>query len=89
VADPDRAFFESVVRLLGLDELLFGGGCTTGRFRADSADYHRRDGFSRKRVTSRVPGGAVGCTQRSSAAGLLERKNYGGVMRLLVPPGVH
>jgi hypothetical protein len=32
VADPNRALFESVVRLLApvLDELVFVGGCTTG-----------------------------------------------------------
>jgi len=39
VADPNRALFESVVRLLGpvLDELVFVGGCTTGLFITDSA----------------------------------------------------
>src|SRR4051794_7252176 len=39
VADPNRALFESVVRLLTpvLDELVFVGGCTTGLFITDSA----------------------------------------------------
>jgi len=39
VADPNRAFFESVVRLLApvLDELVFVGGCTTGLFITDPA----------------------------------------------------
>jgi hypothetical protein len=39
VADPNRALFESVVRLLVpvLDELVFVGGCTTGLFITDSA----------------------------------------------------
>jgi hypothetical protein len=39
VADPNRALFESVVRLLGpvLDELVFVGGCTTGLFITDPA----------------------------------------------------
>jgi hypothetical protein len=39
VADPNRALFESVVRLLApvLDELVFVGGCTTGLFITDSA----------------------------------------------------
>jgi hypothetical protein len=34
VVDPNRALFESVVRLLGpvLDDLVFVGGCTTGLF---------------------------------------------------------
>ena len=37
--DPNRALFESVVRLLApvLDELVFVGGCTTGLFITDSA----------------------------------------------------
>ena len=36
--DPNRALFESVVRLLGpvLDDLVFVGGCTTGLFVTDS-----------------------------------------------------
>jgi hypothetical protein len=39
VADPNRALFESVVRLLEpvLDELVFVGGCTTGLFITDPA----------------------------------------------------
>jgi len=39
VADPNRAHFESVVRLLApmLDELVFVGGCTTGLFITDPA----------------------------------------------------
>jgi len=39
VADPNRALFESVVRLLApvLDELVFVGGCTTGIFMTDPA----------------------------------------------------
>jgi hypothetical protein len=39
VADPNRALFESVVRLLApvLDELVFVGGCTTGMFITDPA----------------------------------------------------
>jgi hypothetical protein len=39
VADPNRALFESVVRLLApvLDELVFVGGCTTGLFISDPA----------------------------------------------------
>jgi hypothetical protein len=39
VADPNRALFESVVRLLApvLDELVFIGGCTTGIFITDTA----------------------------------------------------
>lgn len=39
MADPNRALFESVVRLLApvLDELVFVGGCTTGLFITDSA----------------------------------------------------
>ena len=39
VADPNRALFESVVRLLApvLDELVFVGGCTTGIFITDPA----------------------------------------------------
>jgi hypothetical protein len=39
VADPNRAQFESVVRLLApvLDELVFVGGCTTGLFITDPA----------------------------------------------------
>ena len=37
--DPNRALFESVVRLLDpvLDDLVFVGGCTTGLFVTDSA----------------------------------------------------
>jgi hypothetical protein len=39
VADPNRALFESVVRLLApmLDQLVFVGGCTTGLFITDPA----------------------------------------------------
>lgn len=39
MADPNRALFESVVRLLVpvLDELVFVGGCTTGLFITDPA----------------------------------------------------
>lgn len=39
MADPNRALFESVVRLLTpvLDELVFVGGCTTGRLITDPA----------------------------------------------------
>jgi hypothetical protein len=39
VADPNRALFESVVRVLApvLDELVFVGGCTTGIFLTDPA----------------------------------------------------
>lgn len=39
MADPNRALFESVVRLLApvLDELAFVGGCTTGLFITDPA----------------------------------------------------
>jgi hypothetical protein len=39
VADPNRALFESVVRLLApvLDELVFVGGCTTGILITDPA----------------------------------------------------
>ena len=39
MADPNRALFESVVRLLApvLDELVFVGGCTTGLFITDLA----------------------------------------------------
>ena len=39
MADPNRALFESVVRLLApvLDELVFLGGCTTGLFITDPA----------------------------------------------------
>jgi hypothetical protein len=39
VADPNRTFFESAVRLLApvLDELVFVGGCTTGIFITDPA----------------------------------------------------
>lgn len=39
MADPNRALFESVVRLLApvLDELVFVGGCTTGLFITDPA----------------------------------------------------
>ena len=39
MADPNRALFESVVRLLApvLDELVFVGGSTTGLFITDSA----------------------------------------------------
>ena len=39
MADPNRALFESVVRLLApvLDELVFVGGCTTGLFSTDPA----------------------------------------------------
>jgi hypothetical protein len=39
VYDPNRALFESVIRLLGpvLDDLVFIGGCTTGLFLTDSA----------------------------------------------------
>jgi hypothetical protein len=39
VADPNRALFECVVRLLApvLDELVFVGGCTTGLFITDLA----------------------------------------------------
>jgi hypothetical protein len=39
VADPNRALFESVVRLLSpvLDDFVFVGGCTTGLFVKDSA----------------------------------------------------
>jgi hypothetical protein len=39
VADPNRALFEPVVRLLApvLDELVFVGGCTTGLFITDPA----------------------------------------------------
>ena len=37
--DPNRALFESVVRLLTplLEDLVFVGGCTTGLFLTDSA----------------------------------------------------
>lgn len=37
MADPNRALFESVVRLLTpvFDELVFVGGCTTGLFLTD------------------------------------------------------
>ena len=39
MVDPNRALFESVVRLLApvLDELVFVGGCTTGLFITDPA----------------------------------------------------
>ena len=39
MADPNRALFESVVRLLApvLDDLVFVGGCTTGLFITDPA----------------------------------------------------
>ena len=39
MTDPNRALFESVVRLLApvLDELVFVGGCTTGLFVTDPA----------------------------------------------------
>lgn len=39
MADPNRALFESVIRLLTpvLDELVFVGGCTTGIFVTDPA----------------------------------------------------
>jgi len=39
VADPNRALFEAVVRLLApvLDELVFVGGCTTGLLITDPA----------------------------------------------------
>lgn len=39
MADPNRALFESAVRLLApvLDELVFVGGCTTGLFITDPA----------------------------------------------------
>lgn len=39
MADPNRALFDSVVRLLApvLDELVFVGGCTTGLFITDPA----------------------------------------------------
>ena len=39
MADPNRALFESVIRLLApvLDELIFVGGCTTGIFITDPA----------------------------------------------------
>ena len=39
MADPNRALFESVVRLLApvLDEFVFVGGCTTGLFITDPA----------------------------------------------------
>lgn len=39
MADPNRALFESIVRLLApvLDELVFVGGCTTGLFITDPA----------------------------------------------------
>ncbi len=39
MTDPNRALFESVVRLLApvLDELVFVGGCTTGLFITDPA----------------------------------------------------
>lgn len=39
MADPNRALFEFVVRLLApvLDELVFVGGCTTGLFLTDPA----------------------------------------------------
>ena len=39
MADPNRALFESVVRLLApvLDDLVFVGGCTTGLFVTDPA----------------------------------------------------
>ena len=39
MADPNRALFESVVRLLApvLDQLVFVGGCTTGLFITDPA----------------------------------------------------
>lgn len=39
MADPNRALFDSVVRLLApvLDELVFVGGCTTGIFITDPA----------------------------------------------------
>lgn len=39
MADPNRAIFEAVVRLLAplLDELVFLGGCTTGLFITDPA----------------------------------------------------
>ena len=39
MADPNRAVFESVVRLLApvLDDLVFVGGCTTGLFITDPA----------------------------------------------------
>lgn len=39
MADPNRTFFESAVRLLApvLDELVFVGGCTTGIFITDPA----------------------------------------------------
>jgi hypothetical protein len=39
VADPNRALFESVIRLLApvLDDLVFVGGCMTGLFVTDSA----------------------------------------------------
>ena len=39
MADPNRALFESVVRLLApvLDELVFVGGCTSGLFITDPA----------------------------------------------------
>jgi hypothetical protein len=39
VVDPNRALFESVIRLLApvLDELVFVGGCTTGIFVTDPA----------------------------------------------------
>jgi hypothetical protein len=39
VVDPNRALFESVVRLLTsvLDQLVFVGGCTTGLFITDPA----------------------------------------------------
>ncbi len=39
MADPNRALFESIVRLLApvLNELVFVGGCTTGLFITDPA----------------------------------------------------
>ena len=39
MADPNRALFESVIRLLApvLDEFVFVGGCTTGLFITDPA----------------------------------------------------
>lgn len=44
MTDPNRALFESVVRLLApvLDELVFVGGCTTGLFITDPAAGHIR-----------------------------------------------
>jgi hypothetical protein len=69
VADPNRALFESVVRLLApvLDELVFVGGCKTGSFITDpAAGGMMRCGRERRRRRARRSPASVARVQSLS-----------------------